>query len=296
MELAQQMATLLGSIKGVVAVVLGGSRARGEAHPSSDLDLGIYYHPGHPPSIEALREVAHRLDDRHTSDAVTDLGEWEPWINGGAWLRIEGQKVDWLYRDLTQVAESIEQSRRGNVAVSYQPGHPFGFPSYLYMGEVALCLPLYDPQSEIAALKALTTPYPAALQQAIVEKFLWEAGFALATARSSGERGDVSYVAGCLFRCVSCLVQVLFALNERYLINEKGALAIVERFPVWPPDFTAIVEDILGRPGTSPSELRESLQRMEGMVEAVRCLTGESTSCSTPCRDWDGAPADYQRG
>jgi predicted nucleotidyltransferase len=278
MELAQRVATLLISVEGVVALVLGGSRARGEAYPNSDLDLGIYYHPECPPSLEALREVARGLDDRHTADAVTDFGEWGPWINGGAWLRIEGQKVDWLYRDLTRVAESIEESRRGHIAISYQPGHPFGFPSYLYMGEIALCLPLYDPHSEVAALKALTTPYPPALQQAIVDRFLWEAGFALETARSSADRGDVSYVAGCLFRCVSCLVQVLFALNERYLINEKGALAIVERLPLQPLDFTATVHNILGHPGTRPCELGESLQRMEGMVKAVCTLTVESTA------------------
>src|SRR5437764_1817031 len=106
-ELAQQMALLLGAVEGVVAVVLGGSQARGEAHPDSDLDLGIYYRPGGPPSIQALRDVARRLDDGHSEDAVTDFGEWGTWINGGAWLLIGGKKLDWMYRDLTRVDDSI---------------------------------------------------------------------------------------------------------------------------------------------------------------------------------------------
>ncbi len=276
MELALRVASLLGSVRGVAAVVLGGSWARREAHPDSDLDLGIYYHPDHRPSIGALRDVARQLDDRHAAATVTDFGEWGAWINGGAWLQIEGQKVDWLYRDLTRVRTSIEESRQGRVTVHYQPGHPFGLPSYLYMGEVTSCLPLFDLQGEIAALKARTVPYPAALGSAIVDRFLWEAGFAFETARSSAERGDVSYVAGCLFRSVNCLVQVLFALNERYLINEKGAVVAAERLPLHVPGFRAAVEEILGRPGRSPEELRASLQRLEGMMTAVRTLISSS--------------------
>ncbi|MGI8825044.1 MAG: nucleotidyltransferase domain-containing protein [Chloroflexota bacterium] len=59
--------------------MLGGSQARGEAHADSDLDLGIYYHPEHPPSVAALREIAARVDDRHSGDAVTEFGGWGPY-------------------------------------------------------------------------------------------------------------------------------------------------------------------------------------------------------------------------
>jgi predicted nucleotidyltransferase len=93
-ELAQRIAERLGEIEGVIAVALGGSWARGEAHPGSDVDLGIYYSPGNPPRIIDLRLLAQELDDRHPPDAVTNFGEWGPWINGGGWLTIEGRRVD----------------------------------------------------------------------------------------------------------------------------------------------------------------------------------------------------------
>jgi predicted nucleotidyltransferase len=275
LQLAQRVADLLGSIPGVVAVVLGGSWARGHGRRDSDLDLGIYYHVETSPSVEALRVVAHELDDHHAGDAVTDFGEWGPWINGGAWLRIEGTRVDWLYRDLARVADCIEASRQGHVTIHYQPGHPFGFPSYLYMGEINYCRALYDPHSAIANLKSLVTPYPAALTHSIVERFMWEAGFALDTAQSAADRADVSYVCGCLFRCVGCLVQVLYALNGRYLINEKGAVPGADSLPNGVPGFRETSEAILGQPGTHADELRESLRRMDGVVAAVRHLAGE---------------------
>lgn len=34
----------LAAVRGVAAIALGGSRARGTATPSSDYDIGLYYH------------------------------------------------------------------------------------------------------------------------------------------------------------------------------------------------------------------------------------------------------------
>ena len=59
-----------------------------------------------------------------------------------------------------------------------------------------------DPAGTLAALQARTTPYPAALARALRERFEWEAGFALADARKSLDRGDISYLAGCAFAVV----------------------------------------------------------------------------------------------
>src|SRR4051794_15914737 len=72
MDIAQLVANRLAEIEGVVAVVLGGSRARGAASPDSDIDFGIYYDPDRRPALDALRALAKELDDRHADDLVTD--------------------------------------------------------------------------------------------------------------------------------------------------------------------------------------------------------------------------------
>ena len=53
-----------------------------------------------------------------------------------------------------------------------------------------------------------------------------EISFSLVVAQKAVVRGDVAYIAGCCFRSVACMNQVLFALNETYLLNEKGAVAL----------------------------------------------------------------------
>ena len=51
-ELATEIADQIGTLDGVVAVTLGGSLARGRADQRSDVDLGLYYDPARPFSVE----------------------------------------------------------------------------------------------------------------------------------------------------------------------------------------------------------------------------------------------------
>ena len=229
-------------VDGVCAVVLGGSRARGTHTPSSDVDLGIYYHPDQPLDLKALDRIAAELDDRRQPGLLTPIGGWGPWINGGGWLTVQEQKVDFLYRDLSRVGACIEACRAGQVEIVYQPGHPHGFVSSIYMAEVALCQPLWEADGQVSNLKTQTRPYPEQLKKALIEKLAWESDFSLMVARKGIERADVAYVAGCCFRCVACLLQVLFALNEQYWLNEKGAAALADTFPVRPDQLRSRIE------------------------------------------------------
>jgi hypothetical protein len=87
--------------------------------------------------------------------------------------------------------------------------------------------------------------------------------------------GATFYVSGCAFRCVACLAQVLFALNERYFVNEKGSVKAVSGFPSRPSDFEEVVEDVLGEIGDCPSRLKESVERLGMLVDEVRTLCTE---------------------
>ena len=281
-ELAQQIAGRLGQIEGVVAVALGGSWARGEAHPGSDVDLGIYYRNEHRPLIEALHRLAQELGYRYPTETVTDFSSWGPWINGGAWLQVKETPVDWLYRELGQVSRAIDECQAGRPAVHYQPGHPHGFHTHIYMGEIHYCRALYDPDGALRTLKNTTEHYPPRLRLALIQGQLWEARFALDTCRKSAARGDTFYVTGCLFRCAACMVQALFALNERYLINEKGSVEAADSLPLRPENFRETADSVLARPGESPQELESSVGCLEDLLVAVEEL------CAGPLREPNG--------
>lgn len=262
------------SVRGIRAVVLGGSRARGTHTPTSDLDLGIYYDSDHPMDLQDLNAVATHLDDSHRAQLLTPFGGWGPWINGGGWLTVQDVPVDFIYRDLKRVTQVIHECLAGQVEIAYQPGHPHGFLSSIYMAEIAVCQPLWQTHHQISNLKTLTQPYPKALQHSLIGKFAWEISFALATAKKGVAHTDVAYVSGCAFRSVACMCQVLFALNQQYWLNEKGAVALAETFAVRPQRWQARVEQAFQHLTSDQSQLAEGIHLLENLAHDIEQLTG----------------------
>src|SRR5262245_17234838 len=139
------LAQRLGAIRGVKAVVLGGSHARGRAQPGSDIDLGLFYSEATPFSIQSVRELAEEVNDT-AGPVVTDFYGWGPWVNGGAWLSIGGQRVDFVYRSIEHVERVITEAEAGRYELDYAQQPPFGFFSVTFFGELSVRVPLFRPE------------------------------------------------------------------------------------------------------------------------------------------------------
>jgi len=271
-RLIKDIVDRLQHVAGVEAIVLGGSRARGTHTSTSDIDLGIYYLEATALDLATLTHIATELDDDHRPQLMTAIGGWGSWINGGGWLNVQTIPVDLLYRDLSKVTNVIHDCHQGRIEVVYQPGHPHAFLSSMYLAELALCQPLWDPHGAVAMLKEYTQPYPASLQQAIIDRFFWEADFSLRIAQKSASRRDVAYAAGCCFRCVACLTHTLFALNEQYWMNEKGAVALAATFSQCPNRFDERVAAAFRQLDAQPAAIVGAIDLLNELVQEVRIL------------------------
>ncbi|WP_406153286.1 DNA polymerase subunit beta [Streptomyces sp. NBC_01023] len=236
----ETMADRLRTVPGIRAVALGGSRARGAERPGSDWDLGLYYRGS--PDTAALTALASALAGRPVE--VAGPGGWGPWVDGGAWLTVGGVAVDWILRDLDRVERVWSQCREGRYEVGVQPGHPLGFWSPAYPGEVALCRVLADPSGELTALREETRRYPEPLRTALAGA-AWEADFSVAAARKSAGNGDTLHVSLCLSRAFGILAQSLHAHHRVWCVNEKGALAAAAALPQTPDRFGERVSSAL---------------------------------------------------
>jgi predicted nucleotidyltransferase len=274
--LIQNIVSEVRQVEGIKAIVLGGSRARGTSSDSSDIDMGIYYHPDSPFILDALTQLATELDDAHRSDVITPIGGWGPWINGGGWLKIHSHPVDFLYRDLEKVEAVIEDCLRGKVEIYYQPGHPLGFVSSMYLAEVAVCQPLWDPEAVISELKKRVEPYPDSLQKALTQRFAWEIDFSIEIAWKAAARADVTYAAGCCFRSAMCMLQVLFALNRVHWLNEKGAVALADTFVRKPALLQARLNEIFRLLDAEPGALQRALAHLEELSREIEVLVAET--------------------
>ncbi len=270
--LLQKIIEQLKPVYGLRAIVLGGSYASGSQRPDSDIDIGLYYYEGQSLDTEHIRAIASQLND--TPDpTVTELGGWGTWVNGGAWLTIGGQRVDFLYRNIDFVSSTIDDCLVGKFRSDYWQQPAYGFHSFMYCTETAICRPLYDPDHSIEPLKAKVAHYPPRLKQAIIKSFLWNARFTLDNSYKSAARGEVYQVTGCLARAIHCLVQVLYALNETYYISEKNLAADIDSFSIRPEKFIERVYAMLGATGTTGIQLQASLAKTEALYNEVSALT-----------------------
>jgi predicted nucleotidyltransferase len=256
-------------IAGVEAVVLGGSRARGTHNADSDIDIGIYYDSGSHFDLVTLALAAGKLDDDHRENLIAGPGEWGQWVNGGGWLIIDGQHVDFILRDIARVRKSVGECQQGVVSMHYQTGHPHAYMNVMYAGELAVSRLLWDRSGEVGKLKATAEVYPLALKAAVIEFFTFEAGFSCMFAVKNAERDDLYYVTAQLVRSISALNQVLFALNKQYCLNEKKAVGMIDGFQIKPGSYKSRVDNILASAGEKPIAACDDLAQL---VNEVKCL------------------------
>jgi predicted nucleotidyltransferase/uncharacterized protein YneF (UPF0154 family) len=273
-ELLQTVLDELKLVPGVAAAVVGGSYACGTQREDSDLDLAIYYEPERPFAIGEIRRIAATLSGNN-EPVVTNFYGWGPWVNGGAWIHTSAGKLDFIYRNLHQVQQTIEEAQRGIVHHDYYQQPVYGFSSVIYLAETEACLPLHDPLGRIADLKQMVATYPSALRQRIVADSLWIAEFTLTHAHKFAANEDTYNTAGCLTRIAGVLTQALFALNGVYFMTDKGAMEMIANFKLAPPQHVEQLRALLAQPGQTASELRCSVTECAAAWSRVVELAAE---------------------
>lgn len=264
---------VLSPVHGVLAVVLGGSRASGTHTGDSDIDIGVYYDPDSL-DLAMLENAARALDDGHRDCLIAPPGAWGNWVNGGAWLQVDGKHVDLLLRDVQRVREVIAQCEAGIVAAHYQTGHPHAFISAMYQGELAVARMLWDRDGRVSAMKSEAERYPPKLKEAMLSYFDFETDFSLMFVEKNLEKGDFYYVTAHLARAASALNQALFALNETYCLNEKNAVRRIDGLAIRPADYGRRMNAVF----SAGTDMGKAYALLRALAEEAKALYGEPIS------------------
>ena len=271
-NIIQKVTEKLSPLPYIEGIVLGGSRARGTHTVDSDIDFGIYYN-SELFDLNAINQLATELDDEHRSNLVVPPGAWGDWVNGGGWLVINGYHVDLILRDIKRVEQIMKDTEQGIVTANYQTGHPHGYISAMYRGELAISKVLYSRSSAFNEMKKKAETYPTALKKSLINFFMFEAEFSLMFVKANVGTDDKYYIAGHVFRIVSCLNQVLFACNNAYCINEKNAIKLLETFEHKPEKYAKKVNRIFEVLGLSLIECYDMTEKLYIEVKQIATET-----------------------
>jgi hypothetical protein len=227
----------------VLALALGGSRATGTHRPDSDWDLGLYYRASERSfAPAALRRIGH-------PGYVSELGEWGPIVHGGAWLTVDDTPVDVLFRDLDTVEERIAAAQEGRFEILAQNGYVVGAPTYVSVGELAVCQPIVG---------GLPRPgFPDELAATAPERWVGHAGVALMFAQAHAATPDATACAGMLAEATLCVAHARLAERREWALNEKR---LVHRAGL------DAVQPLLAQAGATSAELADTVAAVSGIL------------------------------
>jgi hypothetical protein len=191
----------LATMRGAVAVVLGGSRAVGSADTSSDWDIGLYYRGGIDLTTLSARGV------------VYPPGSWGRIMNGGAWLRCDGHRVDVLLRDLDVVEHWMRRAAEGEFEVDALLGYVAGVPTYTLAAELASCRVLHG--------AIPTNTYPEKLAVAGPPRWRFCRSFSVSYARAHATRGNLVGAIGQTAKAVMEEAHAIMCERGEWVCNEK---------------------------------------------------------------------------
>jgi predicted nucleotidyltransferase len=203
----RHVAGRLAELPAVEAVALGGSRAEGIHRPDSDWDFSVYYRGHFDP--QSLRDIGWPGE-------ISAIGGWGGGVfNGGAWLEVDGRRVDVHYRDLDAVEQEIAASHDGRFRIEPLMFHLAGIPSYLILAELAVRRVLHG---------ELPTPgYPVALRERAYRVWWGKAeqtfGYALA---NHAPYGRAAQCAGLVAQAASQAAHAVLAARGQWA-RTKGA-------------------------------------------------------------------------
>lgn len=94
-------------------------------------------------------------------------------------------------------------------------------------------------------------------------------GFREMFVKANAGAEDKYYIAGHVFRIISCLNQVLFACNNAYCINEKKAIKLLETFEYKPKKYAERVNHIFEVLGLSLFECYDMTEKLYKEVKKI---------------------------
>lgn len=243
----EHLAARLAAVPGVVAVTLGGSRATGTAVEDSDWDFGLYYRDRlNPADIAALGWPGR----------VFAPGEWGDIVNGGAWLTVDGVKVDLIYRDLDEVLYWTAAAGDGQFEIHREVGYVAGIATYVLAGELAL--------GKVLAGDLPSPRFPPKLRKTAPVGWFRLAAGALHFAEVYAARQDRVACLANLCQAALATAQGRLAAAGEWVLNEKR---LVERAGL------GGIQDRLGQPDQSLGPLVSDVQASLALHDTV--WTGE---------------------
>ncbi|MES2013576.1 MAG: hypothetical protein V4445_07490 [Pseudomonadota bacterium] len=256
----QKFKQALSAINRVVAVGLGGSRGLALADENSDYDFVIFRHSG------------DRIDSKSIVDAVrpfADLGKIQDTV-GFVRLEVSGKKIDIFQKELSLIEREIHMAKAGKFNWSIRQLFPHGDLSTCIISHITFLELCSEKDQCLTKLKKLAEPFPLLLTDSLTKTFATQASISLIHANKIQRPTDMQYYIGLCSAFVFFTNIVLFAINKKYPVIEKGGSRIITSLPNCPRDYDFRIAKIFR--AAAEADFKLASAEMSGIEKEVKDL------------------------
>lgn len=230
----QELKQVLFSIKGVVAVGLGGSRGIGLADENSDFDFVLFRNGGDPIAAKLIVDLIKPLVDQNSI------------LDGAGFVRaqLSGKHIDIFQKDINTIEHEIALAKSGKFNWTLRPLFPHGDLSTCLISHITnleLCL---EKNQCVTNLKKLAEPLPLLLRHSLINTFLTEISITLIHASKIRKVKDCQYLIGLCSAYFFYANIIIFTANKQYPIIERGGSEVISRLPYIPQNYNQRITKI----------------------------------------------------
>ena len=230
----QELGKALSLLEGVAAVGLGGSRGLGMADENSDYDFVLFRCGGKLISTPRIVEAIEQFTERKNIHVVAGLVS----------AKVEGKKVEVFHKDLNLIENEISLARNGQFRRTIRQLFPHGDISTAVISHV-INLELCSEKEEcVTRLRKLAEPYPDLLRVAMIKAFMSEVAITAIHAVKIKKATDAQNLFALCSGVFYFANIVIFALNRKYPVLEKGGTRLILDLPLRPQDYEQRIKDV----------------------------------------------------
>jgi predicted nucleotidyltransferase len=254
---------------GEYAIALAGSYAKGKWDLNSDIDIFVFCDKVKPfCKRKALIEQICDNSEIYIDEEI-DKTSW-----GGCMdFYYKGFKIEATIRTITSVTKTINECKEGIIRIEPTVWNLNGYYNYIYLSECSFIKSLDDPYGIIKHWKKEIEIYPLKLKKAIINEFLWKAKFWMDNFhyKSAIKRKDIIYTSGIIQQTIHNIVQLLFAINEKFFEGDKKIEEQIVTLKFKPTGFVENIEFLLSSP-KKQEILAEQRKMLLDVIEDIEQL------------------------
>jgi hypothetical protein len=215
----------LSAIPEVDGIVLGGSRGIHVGSTSSDYDIALYRSCDKPIPSEVIAEhLPKDLEVNINPILITGfIGEL---------------KFEIFQKNLTKIEQEIINNQQGKFRWTLAPLLPFGDVSYRIVSHLVNSDVLYDRGDKLKSIIDRVEPLPALFKKSVVNHFVKQMNNATIHLDKVNKSDDQFHFMSLIGLILFCYINILFVINNRYPIIEKGNFTVAQTLPKCPENFT----------------------------------------------------------